>query len=276
MKAFERQPREGARAFAAFQMFLDLGPDRSIKQLIETSGLNAKRIRSWHTLNKWRDRALAWEEFLAESQRKRAEKILAKDSEKWAQRIIEMREDEFSLAKKLITKAHELLALPLTQQIIEKVDAETGIATVTIIKPVRTTLGDAAKFGAVASQLMRLASGAETSRGHVNVTVNADAEKIEQARRALEKLRDEMLATEAELSEVERSRVLRELPAWVAKDFGIKREQLEEDYLEAEEIVKLENSPLIVDTEPQVYWNENGNGNQNGNEFTQDFIGSLE
>jgi len=45
--AFEQQPREGAKAIAAFRTYLELGPERSLATVAEKHGKSQTKIERW-------------------------------------------------------------------------------------------------------------------------------------------------------------------------------------------------------------------------------------
>lgn len=73
MNLWERQPGESARAFAAFQVYRDLGPGRSLdevaRRLHRGPGEGQKRARTgrisdWSSQWRWVERARAWDDEL--------------------------------------------------------------------------------------------------------------------------------------------------------------------------------------------------------------------
>jgi hypothetical protein len=53
---FERQPRETAKAFAAFQEYLGMGPERSLAAVGAKLGTSKSNIANWSRKFHWRDR----------------------------------------------------------------------------------------------------------------------------------------------------------------------------------------------------------------------------
>lgn len=260
-KPWERQPREGSLAFAAFTKYLELGPDRTLADvaLDPALGITETKARSLSATWKWRDRVNAWEDYLAEAQRKRQQKILETDAEKWARRRLQLREDEYTTAERLIRRANEILDLDIVEKqikesvtIINQRGEEVTIPTLTIIKPVRTSTKDAAAALNTGSQISRLSAEMETSRDRLDVNVSDDEKKIELARAALKQIRDEMVEKLIRDHPELVPKVLERMTAWVAEKFGLQPEQLEESKENGHE-PQTDNSKLLaapIVTEP--------------------------
>ena len=61
-ESWNRQPGEGARPFAAFQMYRDQPPmQRSVRRLAETIGRNRTMVGRWSSQWRWVERAAAWD-----------------------------------------------------------------------------------------------------------------------------------------------------------------------------------------------------------------------
>lgn len=89
-------PGETAKAFAAFAIYRDLGPDRSIRRAKETAGGSSANHRYWETwssANRWPARAAAYDAWLDEH-------LVAK-----------RREEHLEMAERHATTARGTLAL---------------------------------------------------------------------------------------------------------------------------------------------------------------------
>lgn len=58
---WERQPEETARAFEAFAIYRDMGPDRSLRKVVQTLDKNLTTIGDWSTKYEWVKRVAAWD-----------------------------------------------------------------------------------------------------------------------------------------------------------------------------------------------------------------------
>ena len=67
---FEQQPREGNRAFEAFKVYLEMGSDRSLRELARRLDKSLTLIGRWSVKYDWHSRVQAHGAYLAELQRK--------------------------------------------------------------------------------------------------------------------------------------------------------------------------------------------------------------
>jgi hypothetical protein len=64
--AWERLPGESAKAYEAFQLYLDLGSERTYAQVARELGQNVKNFRErWPKKHQWNHRAIAYDEHLS-------------------------------------------------------------------------------------------------------------------------------------------------------------------------------------------------------------------
>ena len=70
---FEQQPRESSRAFAAFKVYLGLGPQRSLAAVGQKLGKSRVVIEGWSSKFDWVSRVRAHGAHLAEVERKAIE-----------------------------------------------------------------------------------------------------------------------------------------------------------------------------------------------------------
>lgn len=59
------QPGETAKAFQAFEVYRDLGPDRSLVRLSQAHGKSIATVTEWSTRHDWQARVRAFDEFVA-------------------------------------------------------------------------------------------------------------------------------------------------------------------------------------------------------------------
>ncbi len=109
---WERQPREGERAYAAFLAYRDLGPSRSHeatrKRLDKKPGY-LKPIERWSALRDWRRRACAWDDHLQAER----DKVAAEEAAKWERRRLQALEEGWQLCRALRARLEQMLAMPL-------------------------------------------------------------------------------------------------------------------------------------------------------------------
>ena len=61
LKPWDRQPKESSSAYAHFQIFLDMGAERTLQRVADTVSLSEQYIRRLSTQHGWQDRARAWD-----------------------------------------------------------------------------------------------------------------------------------------------------------------------------------------------------------------------
>ena len=75
---WERQPKEGQEAFAAFCRYRDMGPDdRSIRKAEQDNIKTVSKCLAWSQKHSWVNRCKAWDSHLDEVKRKATEKAVA-------------------------------------------------------------------------------------------------------------------------------------------------------------------------------------------------------
>lgn len=95
---YEQQPKESAAAFGAFQIYRDMGPDRTMAAVVKATGKSMTTIKRYNDNNFWVPRAKAWDA-RADSER-RSSTLNA---------IKEMRERQIKLAREIQEIAAEQL-----------------------------------------------------------------------------------------------------------------------------------------------------------------------
>lgn len=146
--AFEQQPRESDKAFAAFSLYLNLGPQRSLAAVGQKLGKSTVVIERWSSKFDWPVRVAAHGAHLAIIEREAVEVVARGKAVEWGKRQSELREEEWDLHGECIRAAREAL----------KRFYERGKGA---------TLGDIARLLDLASKLGRLSSGMATDRTEV-------------------------------------------------------------------------------------------------------------
>ena len=159
---FEQQPRESDKAFAAFRAYLDMGPQRSLRDLTRKLDKSLTVLGGWSAKFDWPARVQAHSAHFAMVERQAAEKATALYGADRAKRRELEREDEWAMRTELMQAARKVL---------EKFRAgERG-----------ATLGDVARALDIAVKLGRLSSGMkvddnedESASPDVNVLIAID------------------------------------------------------------------------------------------------------
>ncbi len=160
-EAWTRRPGETATAYAAFCVYRDLGPGRSLDAAYaQAKGLQkgdkraSGNFQRWRRDHAWKNRAEAYDAYLDEEKRQA-------EAQKWRQRGEDLVEEQYQLAVAMLEKVRQMLAFPLVRQVVEQT-GEDGKPVRVIIEPVRWTFGTAARLAQVAVELGRLATGLPT------------------------------------------------------------------------------------------------------------------
>jgi hypothetical protein len=173
---FEQQPRESAKAFAAFSLYLSLGPERSTREVGKKLGKSEGLIERWAAKFDWTARVAAHSAHLAIVEREAIEVAARGKAAEWSQREQALRETEWAMHERAIAAAKRGLDAYMER---EKVYAN---------------LADIARMLEIASKLGRLATGLGTDgdkrKGEETPTVRVEVTL------ALEKIYGEPLPCE--------------------------------------------------------------------------------
>jgi len=129
---WERQKDESSKAYAAFCIYRDMGPDRSIEKVYEKRSRRGplSRLKNWSVKHNWVERAKAYDDYLERKKREEKEKA-----------ILEMAE------------RHARLAMAFQQRVAQRLQE---------IDPAELSPADMAKWLDIATKLERLSRGEPT------------------------------------------------------------------------------------------------------------------
>jgi hypothetical protein len=151
--AFEQQPKESDKAFAAFSLYLSLGSERSIDEVARKLNKSRTIIGRWSGRWQWVDRVAAHAAHLAVIEREAIEGLAVERAVEWSKVHEVVKIAEWQRHKKLIALADEMIAR------WEKNQTKCG------------TLEGIARVLELATKLGRLAAGMPTEVKEVNTTV---------------------------------------------------------------------------------------------------------
>lgn len=151
--AFEQQPKESDKAYAAFALYLSLGPERSLDAVRQKLGKSARLIQRWSSRWQWVERLAAHAAHLAVIEREAIEGLAVERAVEWSKVHEVVKIAEWQRHKKLIALADEMIAR------WEKNKTKCG------------TLEGIARVLELATKLGRLAAGMPTEVKEVNTTV---------------------------------------------------------------------------------------------------------
>ena len=141
---FEQQPREGAKAFAAFSLYLNLGPERSTREVGKQLGKSEGLVERWAAKFDWRSRVAAYGSHLAIVEREAVEATARAKGPQWEAREQQLRETEWAMHERAIAAA------------------KRGLDAYMERDKVYANLADIARMLEIASKLGRLATGLGT------------------------------------------------------------------------------------------------------------------
>ncbi len=106
--AFEQQPRESEKAFAAFSLYLSQGLERSLARTAAKLGRSKVLMERWSKKFDWPGRIAAYNSHMALVEREAAEAMVREKGVDWARRYQELREAEWLERKNLVEFAAEV------------------------------------------------------------------------------------------------------------------------------------------------------------------------
>ena len=165
---FEQLPREGNKAYAAFRVYLEMGPQRSLRMVSEKLRKSEGLLQRWSSRYGWPERVGAYGTHLAIVEREATEAVARGKAAEWLTRQEKIRDREWSMHEKCLAAAERALS--------SFMEREKAYAN----------LSDIARILEVASKLGRLAAGMATDRtevtgedgGPIRVELSAALSKI--------------------------------------------------------------------------------------------------
>ena len=106
---FEQQPKESSKAFAAFQVYLSLGPQRSLAAVGQKLGKSGTVIERWSSKFDWVSRVQAHAAHLAEVERKAIEGRVIEKAVDWKGMEESVRRDAWKKSEKLVEMADKFI-----------------------------------------------------------------------------------------------------------------------------------------------------------------------
>ena len=145
--AFEQLPKESAKAFAAFSLYLNLGAERSLAAVAQKLSKSEQLLKRWSAKFDWPARVAAHAAHLAVVERGAIEATARGKAAEWEKRETQLRETEWSMHEAAIAAA------------------KRGLAAYMDKDKVYANLADIARMLEIASKLGRLATGLDKSNG---------------------------------------------------------------------------------------------------------------
>ena len=106
---FEQQPRESAKAFAAFTEYLHLGPQRSLAAVGQKLGKSLVLIERWSSRWQWTERVAAHAAYLAEIERLAIQERAVAKAVEWDQMTDAVRREAWRKSEELMKMTDDFL-----------------------------------------------------------------------------------------------------------------------------------------------------------------------
>jgi hypothetical protein len=144
--AWNRMPRETARAHEAAGLYFKMRANRSLAAVSKRLGKNVSLMERWSTRWDWVNRATAYDDHVARDEQNAIAKETAARAAEWRRRADERPEREYQRGQKLESKVDKMLDFPLTS--IVKEDGKTTI------RPARWKMRDVVPMINAASKMI--------------------------------------------------------------------------------------------------------------------------
>jgi hypothetical protein len=108
---FEQQPRESAKAFAAFSIYLELGPERSMAAVAKKLSKSEQLIRRWGFKYDWTARVKAHAAHVAELERVAIESLATEKAVEWVKTHDALKREAWRKGAELMEQCDAFLAL---------------------------------------------------------------------------------------------------------------------------------------------------------------------
>ena len=167
MLAWERQEGESARAYEAFCLYRDLGPERSLAKVGQELGKSVSLMERWSSEHDWVDRVKALEARDQMLKHDAVEEHLREKAEDHARRETRLREKALEAREKAMEKSLRMLEYPLVEQSRRVEDGPDGEEVVYEFHPTRWSL-------ATAVQLYAMSQGGGPSEAELEETGEID------------------------------------------------------------------------------------------------------
>jgi hypothetical protein len=131
MLAWSRQPDESARAFEAFELYRDMGAERSLAKVGRELGKSTALMERWSATHDWVDRVKALEARDAMLMRDAVQRHLAERAEDHARRESKLREKALEVRERAMDRSLTMLKSPFYKQ--ERVVDGPGGEEVTVV-----------------------------------------------------------------------------------------------------------------------------------------------
>ena len=116
-KAWERQPKESARAYEAFDLYLKMGPERSLRKVGQELGKSNTLISRWSSAWNWQERCRDYDNYLKRQELEEQRKIVMQASQevKSIDKLEEKQLEEYQLEASRAENEERMEMLTMTK-----------------------------------------------------------------------------------------------------------------------------------------------------------------
>ncbi len=143
MLAWSRQEGESARAFEAFALYRDMGPERSLAKVGRGLGKSRGLMERWSSAHDWVDRVEALEARDSMIKLEAVETHLEAVADDHGKREVALQGRALALREMAAEQAEKMLEWPLTQQRVIREDDEDGVHVTYVFTPAGWNKGTA-------------------------------------------------------------------------------------------------------------------------------------
>lgn len=129
MRAWKSEPKESSKAFAAFEVYRDLGPSRSLREAArifygEDKEHHLSQLKKWSRKFDWVERARSFDDWLTMHRQSAVEEHLAARAEDHGRREAALMDRALSIREQALSQVEKMLDWPLsTQRVVAQDDA---------------------------------------------------------------------------------------------------------------------------------------------------------
>lgn len=176
---------EGVKAFRGFEVYLMMGPERTLRAVAAQLSKTPTHIAEWSARWGWVDRAAAWDEYIRAEQRATVERMRIEWAETQELARLQAQMQGVQLGRKAAAVGGKILEMPLVERVEEGViTCECGRKhpqTVHIHPHPDVKISDAPRLLKVGLDSQRQALGMSLGRHEVDHTIEVEDDVIDRA-----------------------------------------------------------------------------------------------
>lgn len=148
---------ETPKAYTAFCLYRDMGPERSFRKLVTVLGRPhgyLRTIEAWSKKYNWVVRAKSYDLRNEHVKDDAKVAVIIDQQQLLMERRTALKETGWELASSLFEKARQMLAFPITR--VSRETKDNGKTLITNIEPAKWTVKDIARMADIANKIARL------------------------------------------------------------------------------------------------------------------------